>query len=161
MKLNVSKYLFVFLVLAVVIVPAAPAYASCGDDAYEDDDTPFDATVILAGESNAQLHNWPFNPLLPGTIYNDVDYVRVDAQAGHTYAVFASPSDYAQIKMTVFLGTQSWAVIDDMLAEEPGDPAVVMWQALRAGTYYVLIRNYSASDPTGCPSGSISLIDLD
>jgi hypothetical protein len=160
-KLNVKHLTFfvlaLFVAFAVAFVPAVPAFAECGDDAYEDDDTPLQANYISLGQSGWQTHNWPFNPSLPGTIYNDNDFVVFNVEAGYSYQLAADPSEYAQIRIVVFPSIYGWLTIADETADSPGDMVGVQFSVTRNSTYYAKFSNVSASDPNGCPSGVFEL----
>ena len=105
-----------------------------GTDAFEDDDSPENASVITINASAAQSHNFHDE--------GDQDWIIFYGMAGENYAIQTeNPDPNSDTVLTLFdyTGVNSLATQDDY---GPGKGEILSWESPADGIYYVRISQY-------------------
>lgn len=136
--------------VSVVLNTEVISGALCTNDAFEDDNSPAEATPLIPGEAT-QLHNLCFE---------NADWYRLEAVEGEVYEITTTHEDpevdtqmvlYEQDGQTVLLYDDNGPTTDltqdeGLYTEAPPLPAGIVWRALASGTYYVRVRTSTCDE---------------
>ncbi len=107
-------------------------------DAWEPNNTPLSATLVLSGTT--QEHHF-CNPLA-ADFANDEDWLQMAVSAGQGYLVSVTPLDQSvAVTIEVYASDGSTLLAGPIAVQEFGHPAAITWAAPADGVNYIRLRH--------------------